>query len=472
MKSLEEKKFLARMARNIGQPDIALEESIRREEEIANTLFVKKAQPDAPVLVVTENKEVTQPPVVTDNLVQRTAAAISEAPVQQKPPIPLDPRVKEIDFLKRQLTEVMNRINTLSIGGGGTGVVRFADLDDHQSPSDVRYLEFNTAGPLADPPDGSISWNPIEECMDVHQPDGTTLQVGLENYVRVYNDTANTFAQGTVVHFAGFYEPPDIFTEEHAPTIAKYVSNNSIPPLYVIGVLTEDIDPNNYGRATTFGKVRQLDTTGAAVGETWEDGDLLWAHPTIPGALTKVQPTAPNLAVSIAACIHAHNVNGQLLVRPAIFPSLHYGSFFDSTNQTAALANTAYAVKFNTTGIGCSHIRVSASNSANIICDNQGLYNFDFQLQVISTNSSRSNLWIWARRNGVDIPRSATKLSIESNGGTIGPSWAFRLPMNANDVFQLMWAVDSTNISLIAPAGTAFAPETPSATLQVTQVNL
>jgi hypothetical protein len=106
------------------------------------------------------------------------------------------------------------------------------------------------------------------------------------------------------------------------------------------------------------------------------------------------------------------------------------------------------------------------------VCQHQGLYNFDFQLQVTSTNSSRSNIWIWIRKNGVDVPRSATKLSIESNGGVIAPSWAWRISMNANDVFQLMWAVDSTNVSLQAPGATGFCPETPSATLQVTQVNL
>jgi hypothetical protein len=42
--------------------------------------------------------------------------------------------------------------------------------------------------------------------------------------------------------------------------------------------------------------------------------------------------------------------------------------------------------------------------------------------------------------------------------------------MVANDVFQLMWATDSTNVSLDAPAATAFAPATPSAELSVKQV--
>jgi hypothetical protein len=207
------------------------------------------------------------------------------------------------------------------------------------------------------------------------------------------------------------------------------------------------------------------------VSETWAAGDLLWAHPTIPGALTNVQPTAPYVVVSVAAVLHA-GVDGELLVRPAIFPRLHYGSFYSSVDQTAGGTSTPTYVRFNNSGVGCGHVTIDGANTANVVVAHTGLYNFDFQLQVTSTNSSRSNIWIWIRKNGTDVPRSATKLSIESNGGVIAPSWAWRVSMNANDVFQLMWAVDSTNVSLTAPGASGFAPETPSATLQVTQVNL
>lgn len=463
MRNLEEMRRLARMARNIGQPDLALEEAIAREEDLTKKVFKE------PTPQLTEDKIFTPVKTMVDKVVE-AIPALPQAHQHQEPLVE-KLRDAELDGIRRQISDLVSKMGTLSWGGGGTGVVRFNALDDHQHPSDIRVLEFNTAGAGIDPvPAGSLSWNPIEECLNVHQPDGTTLQAGLENYIRVYNDTGSTLTQGMFVMFTGVYEPADP-TQEHAPTVAGFTAGGGYPPLYTVGVLTEDIANGDFGRATTLGKVRNLDTTGSSVGETWQKGDLLWAHPTIPGALTRVQPSAPYLAVSVAAVLHA-NVNGELLVRPTIFPRLHFGTFSSNTEQTAVQTNTPYAVTFDTTGVGCGHISINPNNTANVNVVHQGLYNFDFRLQVTSTNSSRSFIWIWARVNGVDVPRSASKLSIESNGGEATPSWSFRLPMNANDVFQLMWAVDSTNVKLSAPVATAFAPATPAALLQVTQVNL
>lgn len=468
MKSLDEKKLLAKMARNIGQPDLALEESIRREEELQTKLFKTEevVVEEKPVLV--EDKVFEPSP----DLVHATAERIKLSPKErEKINEAPDPISAELTRLRSQLSEIMGKIGTMSWGGGGTGVVRFEALDDHQTPRDVRYLEFNPAGPGDFPPTGSIAWNPNEECMDVFQPDGTTLQVGLEQYIRVCNHTGSTLTQGTFVMFVGVEEPHngDI---EHTPKAAPYIANGEYPPLYTIGVMTEDLANGEIGRATTFGKVRNIDTTGTPVSETWQMGDLLWAHPTIPGALTNVQPTVPNLTVSVAAVLHVGASDGVLLVRPTIFPRLHTGKFYDTTNQTAAEINTPYAVKFNSTDLTCGHVTIDPANTANVVITHQGYYDFDFQLQATSTNSSRAAIWIWIRQNGVDVPNSATKLTLESNGGVIAPSWSFTRICAANDVFQLMWAVDSTNVSLTAPAATGFAPSTPSATLKVRQVNL
>ena len=468
LKNLEEMRRLARMARNIGQPDLALEKAIAREEQLTQKILKPEVIHEEKVFV----QELVDDPRSSSgqSLVQK-AVEVIHAPTEQPPVLQEKLRDAEIAGIRRQISDLIAKMGTLSWGGGGTGVVNFKDLDDHQHPQDIRILEFNTAGAAYPPPAGSLTWNPEEECLNVHQPDGTTLQAGLESYIRVHNHTGGTLPAGMFVMFAGVNEP-EPGHEDHAPTVVPYLANAEYPPLYTVGVLTENIANSETGRATTFGKVRELDTTGTAVGETWQLGDLLWAHPTIPGALTRVQPTAPNLAVSVAAVLHVDATNGVLLVRPTIFPRLHYGTFSSNTEQTAAQTNTPYAVTFDTTGIGCGHIQINPNNTANVNVVHQGLYSFDFRLQVISTNSSRAFIWIWARVNGVDVPRSASKLSIESNGGEATPSWAFRLPMEANSVFQLMWAVDSTNVKLSAPTNTAFAPATPAALLQVTQVNL
>lgn len=128
MKTLEEKKLLARMARNIGQPDTVLEESIAREEELLKKVFKTESvveQKPMPTQVLVEEKLFTPAP----NLVQQVAATIHESPKKQ-PVRESDPISVELTRLRSQLADVMQKIGTMSWGGGGTGVVRIHDTDD------------------------------------------------------------------------------------------------------------------------------------------------------------------------------------------------------------------------------------------------------------------------------------------------------------------------------------------------------
>lgn len=341
-------------------------------------------------------------------------------------------------------------------------------LSDGETAGGIRpifsSLVLAQSGAVDDIVPGSLSWNIAEDCLDINQADNTKLQVGLEHYVQIKNATGSTITNGTVVQFGGVEDG-----ENPVPTIVPFIADSNATPLYLIGVLTSDIHHNGKGRVTVFGKVRNLNTTGAPVGETWLAGDLLWGHPTMAGKLTNVKPTAPNVVTSIAAVLVSHATEGVILVRPTIFPRLFYGNFYDTTTQTIAQINTPYAIKFNTTDIASGFSVVSGTK---IKAQHSGLFNFQFSLQVISTNSSASYFWIWYRKNGVDVPHSATKLSISSNTIVLAPSWNFLVTMQPNDEFELMWAADKTTVELSAPASTAFCPATPSVILTVSQVNL
>jgi len=330
---------------------------------------------------------------------------------------------------------------------------------DHREISSFTFKE-SGAGIATTP--RMMAWNAAEDCLNIYQKDNSTLQVGLENYIQVYNETANTFVNGTVVKFGGVHL-------SETPTIQPYIADGTATPLFLIGVLTNSIAPDSIGRATILGKVRGLNTTGSDVGETWNQGDLLWGHPTIAGKMTKVRPSAPNIATSIAAVLKVGTTDGIILVRPTIWPRLFYGDWYDTTNQTAAAINTAYSVKLNSTGAASGF---SLVNGDTIRAANAGYYNFQFSLQVTSTNSSTSRIYIWYRKNGVDAPHSATVLTIAANGGKIAPSWNFPVFMNPNDTFTLMWAADSTAVSLSAEPATAFCPSVPSVILTVSQPNL
>lgn len=397
---------------------------------------------------------------------------------------------RDIQAINNKLKLLEGWVSKLSMAGPGGGEVNFRYLDDvnrstMSSTNDnwvleydaaskkvqftedvgpVRTVKLNTAGSIISPTAGMIDWNYQEDCMNVYHADGTVWQEGFEDYIQIRNTTGSTITNGTLVQFAGV-------DENYVPTIAKYVANGSVKPLYVIGICTSDVPAGSVGRATTRGKVRNINTTGSDVGETWARGDLLWAHPTIPGKLTNDQPTSPNIAVSIAAVLRVDATDGMILVRPSIFPRLGNATAHDQITQTAAAINTPYGVKFRTTDL-LDGFTINGTNHSIFTSQQHGLFNVRALLQASSTNSSLSNIFVWGRLNGVDIPHSTIRTSIQSNGGAAPVSWQYTISLHPNDTFELMWAVDSTAVTLTAEAAKSFCPETPSCHININQTDL
>lgn len=158
-----------------------------------------------------------------------------------------------------------------------------------------------------------------------------------------------------------------------------------------------------------------------------------------------------------------------LNMAPANYPQLprhRYGSFYDTTDQTAALANTAYAMTFNTTDLSVGVTR--GTPTSRIYVDTPNVYNIQFSAQI-DTNVSPDHLaWIWLRVNGTDVPNSAGQIRTKGNNFAAIAAWNYIYQLNAGDYFELMWAVDDVGVFLNAsPAGT-FHPAIPSVILTVT----
>jgi hypothetical protein len=146
--------------------------------------------------------------------------------------------------------------------------------------------------------------------------------------------------------------------------------------------------------------------------------------------------------------------------------SLRYGTFFDTTDQTAASANTAYPITFNNTDL--SEGVYLGTPTSRIYVNRPGAYNFQFSLQLEGTNATARDVYIWARVNGTDIDDSATRVHMKGSGEAYVAAWNFVLRLAANDYFELMWATTNTNVQIIAEPVTAFCPAIPSVIMTVT----
>ncbi|MFZ9326482.1 MAG: hypothetical protein ACO24H_03345 [Polynucleobacter sp.] len=149
--------------------------------------------------------------------------------------------------------------------------------------------------------EGQLAWNADEQTLDLGRGGGATLQLGSTSPL-VRNSTASTIPNGTAVMFAG------TLGNSGRLLVAPMVADGTYPGYVFLGITTQAIAAGADGFVTTFGKVRQVNTSA------FTEGAILWCDPAVPGGLTETEPQAPNLKLPVAAVISSKN-NGILMVR-------------------------------------------------------------------------------------------------------------------------------------------------------------
>lgn len=142
------------------------------------------------------------------------------------------------------------------------------------------------------------------------------------------------------------------------------------------------------------------------------------------------------------------------------------GNFYDTTTQTAAAINTAYAVTFNSTDL--SDGVYIGSPTSRVYVDTEATYNFQFSMQLDNTSGGNHLVFVWYRVNGTDVANSASQVRLKSTDGELVAAWNFVSKLKAGDYFELMWSVDDTAVQIVAQAAAAPVPAIPSAILSVT----
>jgi len=139
-----------------------------------------------------------------------------------------------------------------------------------------------------------------------------------------------------------------------------------------------------------------------------------------------------------------------------------------TTDQTAAVINTAYALTYTSS---ISDGITNGTPASRIVFDEAGQYMISFSAQIASTSSSTVNFWFWPRVNGSDVTGSTMKNALHQNGSVLVVSRSAIFELNAGDYLEAMWAVDSTSGFLDATVATAFAPAAPASTIAITRLH-
>ena len=151
-----------------------------------------------------------------------------------------------------------------------------------------------------------------------------------------------------------------------------------------------------------------------------------------------------------------------------------YGSFYSTTSFTPAATNTAYELTFNNTytradGSDVTYGVYIGTPTSRVYVDNTATYNFQFSAQLKNISGSGHSVFIWPRVNGVNVDDSATQVTLGggSNAAAVA-AWNFVLNLQTGDYFELIYSVDSTNVTIPYVAASAPVPAIPSVILTVT----
>lgn len=191
----------------------------------------------------------------------------------------------------------------------------------------VPYLGFDTAPSWIGTTAGQFWFDSVTGAFNAKMGNNNiTQQIG-EEFFR-YGKASSTISDTNLqaVYKTGTVGASGVIT--FAPTVAGITRADQI-----LGIATEPIATNGFGRITTSGVVRGIDTTGSAYGETWADNDDIWYNP-VTGGLTKTAPVAPNIKLRMGTVIKAGSGGS--------------GSFFVSLGTTSTLGGTDSNVQLGT----------------------------------------------------------------------------------------------------------------------------
>jgi len=347
------------------------------------------------------------------------------------------------------LTSTINTVTGLTINGtlditgdlNVTGTTFYTNITG--TSIGVDYIDFNNAlAPLPADQEGRIYWDEDNGSLSLGMHGGQVVQqIGLEQYYYVKNQSGATIDNGRVVRAAGTLGSSGRILGEYM------IADGTIPPKFTLGIATENIVNGDDGYVTEFGLVRGIDASGSLYGESWSGGTILYVSPTIPGGLTSVEPTAPDLKIEMAIVIDA-DANGSIFVRPSRYPYLYD---LQQVNYSAGTENNLDILQWNSSNLTWDKTNTPSFSGLTVLGD----LNVDGLLNIgtLGTGTSVTNLGVDASGNVVSGTTGGGTFTGNTSGDCITDLFVSNIhscsPLNINPN-------DEGNINLGSTSGFTF----------------
>ena len=151
----------------------------------------------------------------------------------------------------------------------------------------------------------------------------------------------------------------------------------------------------------------------------------------------------------------------------------YYGAFYDISTQTLTGVNQAkrldIANTFEANGISLSGNK--------IVFNNIGTYELIFSIQYKNISQNQEDIYIWYRKNGVDIPYSSSVFTIPARKSAGIPAHLiavtpFIATLAASDFIEIYWHCNNTEVTVetFTTHNNPTIPDTPGVIITATQV--
>jgi len=227
---------------------------------------------------------------------------------------------------------------------------------------------------------GQMMWSADDETLDI-QLNGFAMHTGQHVLYHVRNSTGSTIAKGVPVMFAG--------TTGNSGKLLIQPWNGTGPSTYFMGLTAESLTNGSEGFVIAFGKLNGIQTNGGNYGETWADGEIIYAG-TTTGSLTKTQPAAPNPHVQVLAVVHAHPSNGTVFINRTLGSNIKDDEGVTITSLSTGqilVANSAGTVFENKSVSGDATLANTGALTLATVNSNTGSFGSSTAIPAITVNA-------------------------------------------------------------------------------------
>lgn len=173
--------------------------------------------------------------------------------------------------------------------------------EQHNNAIITDYLTINEHG-RAENAVGRLIWDEGEGTIDFGLKGGNVVcKIGIQEYVRAYNDTLLTMTKGQIVYISG--------AQGNRVAVKLAQADSDANSAHTIGIVAETIAAGAEGFVQVSGPIYKLNTLGTIAGDT------VYLSPTIAGAFTTTKPVAPNHLVVVGFIERVHATVGSIFIK-------------------------------------------------------------------------------------------------------------------------------------------------------------